>query len=269
LTLTQRQAAFFGAEAAVEDKTNELYQVQEFAKLAGVTVRALHHYDRLGLLKPKERTHSGYRLYSERDFARLEQIVVLKFLGIPLKQIRGLLRSESNLATVLERQQEILTDKRRQLDKAIKAIGNAQHAMQSRGEPDWKLFQLIVKEIEMQNSQEWKRQYFSPEAQAKVAERNRLYSPEVQEKASRDWNELYADVETCLNEDPAGERAQSLAARWRALVEQFTGGDPQIQAGLNAMWNDSSNWPADTKARSFVRPELQEYMRKALAVAKK
>ena len=49
------------------------YRVAEFAEMAGVTVRALHHYDRLGLLKPR-RTRSGYRLYSPRDIERLEQI---------------------------------------------------------------------------------------------------------------------------------------------------------------------------------------------------
>jgi MerR family transcriptional regulator, thiopeptide resistance regulator len=258
-------------EAAVErssKEAKELYRTQEFAKLAGVTVRALHHYDRLGLLKPKQRTRSGYRLYSDRDFARLEQIVVLKFLGIPLKQIRGLLEADSNLAKVLQRQQEILGEKRRQLDKAIRAIGNAQYAIQSRGEPDWKLFQLVVQEIEMQNNQEWKRQYFSPEAQAKVAERRRLWSPELQAKASQDWNDLYKEVEACLNEDPAGPKAQALAARWRSLVEQFTGGDPEIQKGLNAMWNDSANWPANVQAQSFVRPELQAYMRKVLEAKK-
>jgi DNA-binding transcriptional MerR regulator len=65
--------------------------MQEFAKLSGVTVRALHHYDRLGLLRPKQRSSAGYRLYSDGDFARLEQIVVLKFLGMPLKQIKSLL----------------------------------------------------------------------------------------------------------------------------------------------------------------------------------
>jgi MerR family transcriptional regulator, thiopeptide resistance regulator len=255
-------------EAAVESRAKELYKTQEFAKLAGVTVRALHHYDRLGLLKPKQRTRSGYRLYSERDFARLEQIVVLKFLGIPLKQIRGLLEAESNLAVTLERQQEILAEKRRQLDKAIRAIGNAQWAFQSRGEPDWKLFQFIVQEIEMQNNMEWKRQYFSPEAQAKVAARRSLLTPEVQKKATKDWEELYKDVEACLNENPAGPKAQALAARWRALVEQFTGGDPEIQKGLNAMWSDHQNWPANVKAQSFVRPELQAYMRKALTAKK-
>ncbi len=248
--------------------TKETYRVLEFAKLAGVTVRALHHYDRLGLLKPKQRSSSGYRLYTNRDLGRLEQIVVLKFLGIPLKQIRKLLEAESNLTVALQRQQEILAEKRRQLDKAIRAIGNAQWAIQSHGEPDWKLFQLIVKEIEVQNNMEWKRQYFSPEAQAKVAERRRLWSPELQEKASQDWNDLHKDVEACLNEDPAGPKVQALAARWRALVEQFTGGDPEIQKGLNAMWSDSANWPKDVKAQSFMRPELQEFMRKALTAKK-
>jgi DNA-binding transcriptional MerR regulator len=66
------------------------FRVQEFAQLAGITVRALHHYDRLGLLKPR-RNGSGYRLYCLRDLERLEQIVALKFLGIPLRQIQTLL----------------------------------------------------------------------------------------------------------------------------------------------------------------------------------
>ena len=267
LTLTLRQAVFLTVEVSVES-TKELYRTQEFSRLAGVTVRALHHYDRLGLLKPKQRTRNGYRLYTSRDFARLEQIVVLKFLGIPLKQIRGLLETDSNLASVLERQLEILGERRRQLDKAIRAIGNAQYAIQSRGEPDWRLFQLVVQEIEVQNNQEWKRQYFSTEAQARVAERRKMWSPELQAKAAQDWNDLYRDVEACLAEDPSGEKAQALAVRWRVLVDQFTGGDPEIQKGLNAMWNDSANWPANAKAQSFVRPELQAYMRKALETKK-
>ncbi|MGB7730210.1 MAG: MerR family transcriptional regulator [Candidatus Acidiferrum sp.] len=82
--------------------TKEVYRAKEFASLAGVTVRALHHYDRLGLLRPKQRSEAGYRLYGVRDFARLEQIVVLKFLGIPLKQIRGLLEPDAKLADVLQ-----------------------------------------------------------------------------------------------------------------------------------------------------------------------
>ena len=71
-----------------------MFRVHEFAQLAGVTVKALHHYDRLGLLKPR-RADSGYRIYVERDLERLEQIVALKFLGLPLKQIKILLEREA------------------------------------------------------------------------------------------------------------------------------------------------------------------------------
>jgi DNA-binding transcriptional MerR regulator len=255
-------------EVFVESGTKEVYRVQEFAKLAGVTVRALHHYDRLGLLRPKQRSRSGYRLYSNRDLGRLEQIVVLKFLGIPLKQIRGLLEAESNLGTVLQRQQEVLSEKRRQLDKAIRAIGNARYAIQSRGEPDWKLFQFIVREIEMENSQEWKAKYFSAEARAKVAERRKLWSPELQEKTTKEWEQLFADVEACLNEDPASPKAQALAARWQELMNRFTGGDPEIQRGLNAMWEDRENWPKGDPAVKFHRPELGKYIQRALAAKK-
>jgi DNA-binding transcriptional MerR regulator len=79
-------------------------RTQEFAQLSGVTARALRHYDRLGLLKPK-RTSAGYRAYSAGDVERLEQIVAFKFLGIPLKKI-GLLitRTPRELARALDAQ---------------------------------------------------------------------------------------------------------------------------------------------------------------------
>src|SRR5690349_9788488 len=94
-------------------------RVREFAERAGVTVRALHHYDRLGLLRPK-RASSGYRLYSPEDLERLEQIIALKFLGIPLSQIKGLLgRGSRDLAAAFRRQRAALEEKRRLLDKAI------------------------------------------------------------------------------------------------------------------------------------------------------
>jgi hypothetical protein len=60
------------------------YRIHEFAALAGVTVKALHHYDRLGLLKPS-RTDAGYRVYVDADLERLEEIVALKSLGFSLK----------------------------------------------------------------------------------------------------------------------------------------------------------------------------------------
>src|SRR5579864_4736052 len=104
-----------GVEAPLTQTSAAVYRIREFAALAGVTVRALHHYDRLGLLKPGGRSASGYRLYRDSDLARLEQIVVLKFLGLSLQQIGRLLQRKSPLAETLRRQQHVLAGKRRQL----------------------------------------------------------------------------------------------------------------------------------------------------------
>lgn len=245
-----------------------LYRVREFAELAGVTVRALHHYDRLGLLEPTARTGSKYRLYSESDLARLEQIVVLKFLGLSLKEIGTLLSEESSLADALARQQRILRDKKSQLEQAITTIANASSSLLSSGRPDWKLFRQIIQEIEMQNETDWSKKYYSDDARAKIEERRSLWNPELQERVSREWNELFADVEAALGEDPAGAKAQELAKRWKTLVAGFTGGDPEIQKGLNAMYADRDNWPASQKEKVEIRPEIWAFIQRAFAASK-
>jgi DNA-binding transcriptional MerR regulator len=247
--------------------TTGTYRPHEFADLAGVTVRTLHHYDHIGLLKPSRRTESGYRLYSDRDLARLEQIVVLKFLGLPLSEIRDLLRDVAALPDTLRRQQRMLAEKRRRLDRAITAIEQAARSLRSRREPDWSLFKQIIKEIEMQNDMDWTRKYYSEEAQAKVEARKPLWSPELQERVSKQWAELFADIEASLGEDPAGQKAQALAARWKALVAEFTGGDPGIQKGLNAMYADQANWPQGPKQNWQIRPEIQDFIMKAMKCA--
>src|SRR5437588_13095552 len=106
------------------NKRNEkLFKAREFAQLTGVTVRALHHYDRLGLLKPSRYSQAGYRLYRENDVARLEQIVALKLIGFSLKEITKIIKGGPvDVATTLQPQREAIEEKGAQVDIAIKAI---------------------------------------------------------------------------------------------------------------------------------------------------
>ena len=69
-----------------------LLRVGELAKRTGVTVRALHHYDSIGLLQPSARSEGGYRLYDRDDVARLHGIQTLRRLGVPLAEMTQLLR---------------------------------------------------------------------------------------------------------------------------------------------------------------------------------
>jgi len=243
------------------------YRVREFANLAGVTVRALHHYDRLAVLRPK-RTESGYRLYSLRDLERLEQIVALKFLGLPLKEIKALLDREARrLPEVLRSQRLALEEKHRRLQQAIQAIRDAEQAIASGKPAGIQVLAKIIEVIEMQENTEFMSDYYSQAAQAKLAEKRKQWTPELQAEATRAWTELFRDVEAAVDEDPRSEKAQALTARWKKLVEGFTGGDSEISKGLGKVWADRQNWPSTMKEQSapFSNPKVWEFIRKASA----
>ena len=187
---------------------------------------------------------------------RLQQIVTLKFIGFSLKQIKDLLNQNSfDLAVALRKQREIIVEKRQQLDLAIKAIEKAQSLLTKNEEPDWEAFKKIVEVINMQNNMEWTNKYYSEEAKQKIAERAESIPAEVIEQSQRDWATLIREVEAAVSEgvDPGSERAAGLAARWSSLVRGFTGGDKEIQTGLNKMYSDTKNWPA-----KFPKPYSDE-----------
>lgn len=244
-----------------------MYQAREFAGRAGVTVRTLHHYDRLGLLKPSGRTAGGYRLYGERDFARLQQIMTLKFIGLPLKQIKGILeRNELDLPGALRLQRKIVEEQRRRLDMALAAIERAEKSAAAGGEPDWEAFKKIVEVINMESNMEWVKSYYTEEQLAELGSR---WSPELQERAEREWATLIKEAEEAsrVGEDPASERSQSLAARWLDLIGQFTGGDAGIEANLRKLYADQANWPP-----TFHQPYSDDagaFIAKAIAARQK
>ncbi|HYJ48043.1 MAG TPA: MerR family transcriptional regulator [Pyrinomonadaceae bacterium] len=233
--------------------TDRLLKAQEFAEVAGVTVRALHHYDRLGLLRPRRHTASGYRLYGGRELARLQQIVTLKFIGLSLKQIKELLdKKEFDLRTTLRLQREVIEEKRRQMEMAIEAIKRAESSISRAGEPDWEAFRKIIEVINMQNDMEWMKKYYTEEQLADLARRA---TPEVLERGQREWATLLKEVEAAraAGVDPASDEAQQLAARWQKLIEEFTGGDPGIAESLRRLYADQANWPS-----TFQKPYSNE-----------
>ena len=131
------------------------FRIQEFAKLAGVTVRALHHYDRLKLLSPAHRSEQGYRLYCHEDLGRLERILALRYLGLSLREIGALLDNRADhgaepLEVTLERQRALLREKRIGLDRVLRSIEHAQRRAEDPAEPEWLLYQTILKELQMQ-----------------------------------------------------------------------------------------------------------------------
>jgi MerR family transcriptional regulator, thiopeptide resistance regulator len=230
-----------------------LKQIKEFARDAGVTVRTLQLYDRVGLLKPAALTQSGYRLYGRVQLERLEQIVALRFVGFSLEQIKELLgESDPPLAVALRLQRAVIARQKRRLESALQAIDEAQRALEGNGSADlWSTLRTVIEVFKMQNEWDWTKKYYSAEALERIEEHRHSTPQAVVEQGQRDWAGLIAEVEgaAARGADPASDEAQSLANRWRTLVAQFTQGDADVQRGLNRIWSDSTHWPTD-----FERP---------------
>jgi MerR family transcriptional regulator, thiopeptide resistance regulator len=101
--------------------------VGELSRISGVTVRTLHHYDEIGLVVPTQRTSANYRLYSDDDVLRLQQVLVFRELGMPLDEISGVLDDavHANRAELLRRHRDALVEKRGKLDAMLAAVDHA------------------------------------------------------------------------------------------------------------------------------------------------
>lgn len=230
---------------------HKLRHAKEFAKAAGVTVRTLHVYDRMGLLPPARRTDSGYRLYGEAELERLEQILALRFVGFRLEHIKELLQGPKwPLVVALRMQREIVAQQKRKLDAATQAIEHAEATLIADESADrWKVLRDVIEALKVENDYSWTQNYYNEAAKEKLEKLRSETPKEVIEQGQRDWAELIAQVEEAAEKsvDPASERAQALAKRWRDLVSQFTKGDRDVHEGLNRLWSDQTHWPKDFK----------------------
>ena len=221
------------------------YRIGEFAKLAGVTIRALHHYDRIGLLKPP-RGSSGFRLYRAEDLERLEQIAALKFLGIPLQEIKQLLkRGPLTLVDSLHMQREALAEKRMLIDRALVAIEAAEKVIQSGQTTDASILRKIIAVIDMRPQENFMRKYYTDQAWLEKQRLAREKPLEVWQKNIKAWRQLFTEIEAAIDLDAASESAQALTKRWLQLAETSHGGNEAVRTGNIEAWNDRSNWPPE------------------------
>jgi DNA-binding transcriptional MerR regulator len=264
---------------------NVVYRTGEFARKASVSERTLRYYDRLGLLSPSSYSEAGYRLYSDADFPRLQQILGLKYLGFSLEEIRRCLNSSPmRFKDALAVQKAMLEERKKHLEAIIQAIERTEARLE---EPvqDWEPIIKIFEVMQMNDKQEWMKKYFSDEQADKMnelseaaysdADRQKLadwgqgWSEADQADASRRWDELYQEAKSLADagRDPAGAEAQALAERWMALVNEFTRGDAAITAGLQKFWQQMAELPErERPLPKILNNRQQAFVDQALAI---
>lgn len=244
----------------------EGYLVREFAELTRVTVRALHYYDQMGLLKPSAKRPNGYRVYTDADLLRLQQIVTLKFMGFSLREIRRLLDSKGyQAAKALRVQSEAIKDEIGRLREAARAVDEVLLRLEKDGRVHRQKLIKIMEVIQMGEDvkKSWHEKFLSEADLKKFEEIGRKCTPEMMKAYQDRWAALIDEVKGSLSLDPASAEAQDLGKRWTALFNEAYGGHPELKPKIAAAYSSG----AIPKEYDMIGPEVWDFIKKVHAAA--
>jgi len=234
------------------------YQVKEVAEQSGVSIRALHHYDAIGLLVPSLRTAAGYRLYSEDDLLRLQQILIGRELGLSLEEIRRSLDDPSfDRRRALLEQRAALTRRAEQTSEMLYAIDAALAVLDGASLDDEgneregttvdykKLFNgFDPSKYEDEVKQRWG----NTDAYKASQKRTKSYTEEDWKRCMAEQGEVYADAIAALKagKAPTDPAVMDVAERHRLAIDRwFYPCSTTMHCGLADMYE------ADDRFRSF------------------
>ncbi len=241
------------------------YTVGQVADLLGVTVRTLHHYDQIGLLVPSERSGAGYRLYTDADLVRLQQIVVYRRLEMPLDRIADVLET-GDAAEHLRRQRAVVMARLGELEGLVRAIDNALEktmADQPMTADDMKqLFGDEFEEYDHEAQQRWG----DTDAWKQSKRRTQSYT-------KADWERIKADGEDIMRRQaeafragtsPQDPSAMDLVEEHRAYMTRwFYDCPPAMHRCLGDLYVQDPRFTANYDG-SFDAPGLAQWVRDAI-----
>lgn len=237
---------------------DEHLKVGELARRSGVSIRTLHHYDAIGLLRPAVGGAGEHRLYGRAEVARLARIRSLQALGLSLAEVASCLDDRGfEPARVIDLHLERLKDEldeARALRDRLEAIARS---LRAADEPSTELlFETLDATRELEELIE---RHYTPEQRALLRDRADSVGSDAIERAQREWRELFDAFRTAkeAGEAPDAETVRPLAQRARELVEAFTGGDPGVRESLGRMYAENPElprrWGVDRELWQFVQ----------------
>jgi DNA-binding transcriptional MerR regulator len=235
-----------------------LLRVGELAKRTGVTVRALHHYDSIGLLRPSGRSEGGYRLYNRDDVARLHGIQTLRQLGVPLAEMAQLLDGgTSSLQAILARQLSSLDQEIARTQALRERLSAMQFVLAGGGHPeidDWLASLAMMSTFE---------KYFSVEELKLAFRRWKQYEAE--------WPSLVQAIHVAMDRGvpPDSVEIQPLVQRWMDLASRWMDGDLEFLGRWGSMLREQPGLPLPAGMDLKLLDYIDDAIRRRLAVLAK
>lgn len=212
--------------------------IREFAKLTGVSVRTLHYYDEIGLLKPSSvDEQNGYRFYDEYALTRMQEILFYRELDFPLKEIRMILSSpDYDKQNALKEQRRLLTLKKERLERLISALDCAMKGeIVNMNVFDNREFEAKREEYAKEAKEKWG----STAAYQESAEKTAGYSVEKWDQMNSAMDERIAEFADCKRKGfaPDSGEAQMLVKKWQNFISKnYYTCTKEILAGLGEMY---------------------------------
>jgi DNA-binding transcriptional MerR regulator len=234
----------------------QLFRTGELAKRTGLTTRTLHHYDEIGLLVPSHRTASGYRLYGPDDVARLQQIVSLRQIGLPLEEIREFLkRPDASVKHVVALHLARVKEQVERQRAVVRLLETLEKKLESAVVVSAEEFLITIEAMIMYEK------YYTPEQLKWLEARGREIGQDRIEQVQKEWPELIAQVRAEMKKgtDPKDPVVQRLAEKWNSLIREFTGGDAGITRSLERLYAEEPS----ARERAGVDAEVAEYIARA------
>lgn len=245
-------------------------KIGDLARRTGLTVRTLHHYDAIGLLKPSLHTESGYRLYTGGDIARLQQVLSLRQLGFSLEEIRDCLdRADFSGIDIIEIHLARLREQIERQGKLCERLEALAARLRTAGSVCADEFITTIQEMAMLESLQEK--YFTPEQLKLIRQRGEQIGPKDLERMQEAWAELIALIRAEMEKgtDPADPTVLALARRWQELLSQSTAGDPEIQTAMKRLWEEQGDALAGQFGSRYDSRPVWGYITRAIAAGEK
>lgn len=216
--------------------------VHEVSKISGVSIRALHHYDHIGLLPATEVTEAGYRLYDEAALERLQHILLFKELEFSLKDIKEILDSpDFDRSKALEQQIHLLELRKEHLQnlidlaRGIKMIGVKQMSFEA----------FDTKKIDEYAAQA-KASWGKTDAYKEFERKSEGRSKEIQQKLNVEMMNIFAEFGKIRDKTPDSEEAVTLAKKLQDhITENYYTCTDEILQGLGAMYAGDGDFTAN------------------------
>lgn len=216
------------------------FSIGEFAKKTGLTVRTLHYYDEIGILKPAYVSEKGKRFYTEENLITLQKITTLKFLGYSLEEIETFLKSEKwDLKESLSLQRQAMVKQKEKLDQVIKALDHALYVVEHHEEVEPAIFITLINGIQMEK--EHKKLLLELLDKEKVEQ---IYSSpdDVQREIEKETVGLLLKLKELNGADPQSAEVQTLIERLIDLIAELTGGDLKFLEEMENIEIKDEDW---------------------------